>query len=261
MARQAARPEPTATHHLQPIHSDCPACGRRLWADYRNRRTVATLDGLVGLILDIRRCHNPACPRRLRPYRPEAEPHFALPYHEFGLDVMALVGRLRHAEHRSIPEIHRELTGRGLVVAQRTVTNLLDRYDELRALATADPERLTRLLRELDSDKFAIRAKAAEALAALGDQAHARIVETLTGPGGSLEYRRRLEQLRDQLAIPSGDKLRALRAIEVLEHISTPEAGKLLEDISKGASTSRLTWDAESARAHLAKRLSTTEKR
>jgi hypothetical protein len=71
-----------------------------------------------------------------------------LPYHEFGLDVMALVGRLRHAEHRSIPEIHQELTRRGLVVAQRTVTNLLDRYDELRALATADPKRLGPLLRQ-----------------------------------------------------------------------------------------------------------------
>src|SRR4029077_4601261 len=33
------------------------------------------------------------------------------------------------------------------VVAQRTVTNLLDRYDELRALATADPKRLGPLLR------------------------------------------------------------------------------------------------------------------
>src|SRR4051794_28843464 len=61
---------------------------------------------------------------------------------------MALVGRLRHAEHRSIPEIHKELTGRGLLVAQRTVTNLLDRYDELRALATADPKRLEPLLRQ-----------------------------------------------------------------------------------------------------------------
>jgi hypothetical protein len=71
-----------------------------------------------------------------------------LPYHEFGLDVMALVGRLRHVEHRSIPEIHRELTGRGLIVSQRTVTNLLDRYDELRALATADPRRLGPLLRD-----------------------------------------------------------------------------------------------------------------
>jgi hypothetical protein len=34
-----------------------------------------------------------------------------------------------------------------VVVAQRTVTNLLDRYDELTALATADPERLEPLLR------------------------------------------------------------------------------------------------------------------
>src|SRR4051812_9133351 len=60
---------------------------------------------------------------------------------------MATVGRLRYVEHRSIPEIHRELTRRGIVVAERTVTNLLDRYDELRALATADPRRLEPLLR------------------------------------------------------------------------------------------------------------------
>src|SRR5437763_15433631 len=60
---------------------------------------------------------------------------------------MTLVGRLPPAEHRSIPEIHRELTRRGIVVAQRTVTNLLDRYDELKALSTADPTRLGPLLR------------------------------------------------------------------------------------------------------------------
>ena len=39
------------------------------------------------------------------------------------------------------------MTRRGILVAQRTVTNLLDRYDELRALATADPQRLGPLLR------------------------------------------------------------------------------------------------------------------
>ena len=111
-------------------------------------RTITTLDGVLRLTLTIRRCPHPNCPRFLRPYRPEAEPHFALPYHEFGLDVMATVGRLRYAEHRSIAEIHRELTRRGLVVAVRTVTNLLDRYDELRALASADPKRLEPLLRD-----------------------------------------------------------------------------------------------------------------
>src|SRR3954451_13858865 len=145
--RKRPRPQPVRALSLTPVTVDCPECQHRLAADYNNFRTVTTLDGVIRLTLSVRRCHNPDCPRFLRPYRPEAEPHFALPYHEFGLDVMALVGRLRHAEHRSIPEIHRELTRRGLVVAQRTVTNLLDRYDELRALATADPQRLGPLLR------------------------------------------------------------------------------------------------------------------
>src|SRR3954447_8312694 len=132
---------------MTPITLDCPECQHRLYADYNNYRTITTLDGVFRLTLTIRRCPNPDCSRFLRPYRPEAEPHFALPYHEFGLDVMATVGRLRYAEHRSIPEIHRELTRRGVVVAVRTVTNLLDRYDDLRALASADPKRLEPLLR------------------------------------------------------------------------------------------------------------------
>src|SRR5206468_1311567 len=55
--------------------------------------------------------------------------------------------RLRHVEHRSVPEIHQELLRRRVVVAERTVTNLLDRYDELKALSTADPQRLGPLLR------------------------------------------------------------------------------------------------------------------
>jgi hypothetical protein len=146
--RRRPRPQPNRALSLVPVLQDCPECQRRLWTRYDNYRTITTLDGVLRLTLTVRRCNNPDCPRFLRPYRPEAEPHFALPYHEFGLDVMAAVGRLRHAEHRSIPEIHRELMRRGLVVAQRTVTNLLDRYDELRALATADPERLGPLLRQ-----------------------------------------------------------------------------------------------------------------
>jgi hypothetical protein len=132
---------------LVPVLLDCPECPHRTRARYTDFRTISTLDGVLHLTLSIRRRPNPDCPRFLRPYRPEAEPHFALPYHEFGLDVMALVGRLRHAEHRSVPEIHRELARRGIAVAPRTVTNLLDRYDELRALATADPRRLEPLWR------------------------------------------------------------------------------------------------------------------
>jgi hypothetical protein len=148
MPRTRARPRPTHTQTLIPFTSHCPVCFHKLWDDYRNFRTVTTLYGVVRLTLHVRRCPNPACERFHRPYRPETEPHLALPHHEFGLDVLTLVGRLRHAEHRSVPEIHRELTRRGVTVAPRTVSNLLDRYDELRALATADPKRLGPLLRQ-----------------------------------------------------------------------------------------------------------------
>jgi len=41
-----------------------------------------------------------------------------------------------------VPEIHRTLIGRGLEVSERTVTNLLDRYDELLAVALTGDRRL-----------------------------------------------------------------------------------------------------------------------
>jgi hypothetical protein len=104
------------------------------------------LDCVTRFRLQIRRCHQADCDRCRLPFRPEAEGRLALPHHEFGLDVVAHVGNLRYGQHRSTPEIHVALTGRGLALALRTVTNLLDRFDELRALNVADPHRLRRLL-------------------------------------------------------------------------------------------------------------------
>jgi Transposase, Mutator family len=147
MPRTCCRPRPTHAQTLKPVTTHCPECGHRLDFDYANYRTVTTLDAITRLTLQIRRCPEPGCSRYHQPYRPEAEPHFALPHHEFGLDVITLVGRLRYAEHRSVPEIYQELRRRAVAIAQRSVTNLLDRYDELRALATADPQRLRRLLK------------------------------------------------------------------------------------------------------------------
>lgn len=148
MARTRHRPRPTQAQTLRPVATLCPECGHFLWAAYPNRRTVTTLDAVRRLTLRIRHCPNPDCSRYHRPFHPEAEALLALPHHEFGLDVLALVGRLRHAEHRSAPEIHQELTRRGVAIAERSVSNLLDRYDELRALATADRDRLHGLLRK-----------------------------------------------------------------------------------------------------------------
>lgn len=117
-----------------------------MWADYHNTRTVTTLEGLCRLIMTIRRCANRGCQFYHRPYRPEEEGSWALPQSEFGLDVIALIGALRYAEHRSVPEIHLELRGRGVAIAERTVTHLLHRYEELVALRLTDQTRLRELL-------------------------------------------------------------------------------------------------------------------
>ena len=131
MARREARPRAERERVLRPVRRCCPGCGRRMPIRYENRRTVATLDGPVCLRLKVRRCEDAGCVRHHRPCRPEAEGAIALPRHEFGLDVIALVGALRYREHRSVPEIHHALRARGVAVCERTVTNLLDRYDEL----------------------------------------------------------------------------------------------------------------------------------
>jgi Transposase, Mutator family len=145
MARTAYRPVPDRQLQLTTLTTTCPECGQPLWAAYTNRRTVVTADGALRLTVQVRRCRQPDCPRLGRPLRPETEGRLALPEHEFGLDLIALVGALRYSEHRSIPEIHRVLTARGVVICQRSVTNLLDRYDELLTLSLTDRERLRRL--------------------------------------------------------------------------------------------------------------------
>ena len=145
MARRRARPQPDQTIELPAVTRTCPACGAPLWAAYTTQRSVTTLDGTIRLRLQVRRCRQPRCPRHAVPLRPEQEGRFALPEHEFGLDVIALIGTLRHAQHRSIPEIHAELVRRGVPACLRTVANLLDRYDELLALALSDTERLRRV--------------------------------------------------------------------------------------------------------------------
>jgi mutator family transposase len=146
MARRSARPRPDRERVLSSARQRCPACGERMRIRYENHRTVATLSGLVRLHLKIRRCEEPGCARRHVPYRPESEGAIALPQHEFGLDVIALVGVLRYRQHQSVPEIHRALRERGVAICERTVTNLLDRYDELLATSLADDRRLRSLL-------------------------------------------------------------------------------------------------------------------
>ncbi len=144
----SARMRPDRERVLVPARRLCPACGGGMRIRYENQRTLVTLSGAMRLRLKIRRCEVAGCAQHHRPYRPEAEGAIALPQHEFGLDVVALVGVLRHGDHRSVPEIHAILRGRGVVIAERSVTNLLDRYDELLATSLTSGARLRRVLRD-----------------------------------------------------------------------------------------------------------------
>jgi hypothetical protein len=142
MARRQPRPAAPRAYRLEPCQRRCPHRGGAAPVAYHGRRTVATLEGLARLTLVVRRCPDPACPRYRRPYRPEEEGGWALPHGEFGLDVIALVGRLRFAEHRSVPEIRQALLARGVAIAERSVTEQLRRYEERVALRLAEHTRL-----------------------------------------------------------------------------------------------------------------------
>jgi hypothetical protein len=89
MSRKQPRPQATIQLRLEPFNDRCRECGQPLWVAYHNFRTIATLDGLLGLRLVVRRCVNGGCQRYHRPYRPEEEGAFALPQ-----------GTLRPRRHR-----------------------------------------------------------------------------------------------------------------------------------------------------------------
>ncbi len=148
MSRKQRRPAAQAEYHLVTCQTECWTCGQPMWVAYTKRRKLMTLTGLIRLHLPVRRCRNPACPRFHLPYRPEAEGSYAIPHAEFGLDVIALIGSLRFAHHRSVPEIQDELTRRGVSICERSVTEQLYRYEELLALRLADQKRLRSRLKE-----------------------------------------------------------------------------------------------------------------
>ncbi len=146
MARRTKRPPVTRTVHLLPQRQQCSACGGRLWHLYQTQRTVTTLEDVTRLTLTLLRCPNPTCSRYHQPIRPEEEGAWALPHGEFGLDVIALIGALRYRHHRSVPEIHKALQDQNVAIAPRTVTYLLERYEELLALRLAEATRLKDVL-------------------------------------------------------------------------------------------------------------------
>jgi WD40 repeat protein len=123
----------------------------------------------------------------------------------------------------------------------------------LREAPRVDGARITRLLKELDHGRYAVRLQAARELEALGDVAEAALRAALEAKP-SLELRRRVEPLLAKLEGPitSPDALRALRALEALERVGTAEARAVLARLADGEPEARLTREARAALRRLA---------
>lgn len=108
-------------------------------------------------------------------------------------------------------------------------------------------ERIRQLLVDLDGPQFKEREAASRTLAELGEQAEESLTIALKG-GPSAELRSRIEALLAQpRPRPKPEMLRALRALEILDQIGTPEAQAVLHKLARGGPKARLTLEAKAS--------------
>jgi WD40 repeat protein len=125
----------------------------------------------------------------------------------------------------------------------------------LQPIPKTQAQRIARLIADLDSQQFAVRQQATAELEQLGDAAERALQDLLAGKP-SLEVRQRAERLLTKLrdAPISGERLRVLRAMEVLEHIGTSAVRPILASLAQGAPEDPLTQEAKASLKRLTKR-------
>jgi RNA polymerase sigma factor (sigma-70 family) len=138
-----------------------------------------------------------------------------------------------------------------LVAAPEQAVRML--RDRLRPVVAADPERVARLLPELDSEDFARRDKATKELHQMGEAVLPALRKALAGRPAQ-ELRRRAERLVDELGGLSPEQLAAVRAVEALERVGSPDARQVLEALAAGVPEARRTREARAALRRLADR-------
>jgi hypothetical protein len=126
--------------------------------------------------------------------------------------------------------------------------------DRLKPAGAVDPDRVRKLIADLDSRKFEVREAATKELAQIGDRAEPLLRRALQDKP-SAEARRRIEEaLPHPLLVRSPEMLRAVRAIRVLEQAGTAEARQTLEGLAAGAEGARVTREAKAALERARKR-------
>jgi dipeptidyl aminopeptidase/acylaminoacyl peptidase len=124
--------------------------------------------------------------------------------------------------------------------------------DRLRPVAAPDAKRVAELIRKLDGDSFEEREGAARELKGLGEGAEAALRKALDGEL-SAEPRRRLREVIEAVS-GTQERLRKLRAVEVLERIGGADARGLLRRLAAGAPGAWLTQEASRSLQRLEQR-------
>jgi len=159
-------------------------------------------------------------------------------------DVTGLAGRQTHAPRLSNGELaacwqsllsvdtaRAYQVMRTLAAADQAVSFLASQLQRKRI----DAQQVARLLAELDSEDFQVRSRAVKELEKWEEAAEPALRQALKG-NPSLELRRRIEQLLEELNRPLR---RWQRVVEVLEWTDTPAARELLEKMAADA-----PWEA-----------------
>jgi hypothetical protein len=120
--------------------------------------------------------------------------------------------------------------------------------ERLKPVPPLDVKVVEGLINQLGSDQYKVREKATGDLVKIGDQIIATL-DKAAASNPSPETTKRLQVVRAKLTglVLQGDRLRAFRAVEVLERIGTREARQVLEALAAGAPESLLTRSAQAA--------------
>lgn len=132
--------------------------------------------------------------------------------------------------------------------------------EHLQPVQAPDLEQIQAWVADLASLNFKVRDKATIALVAQGELAEQPLRKALEGKL-ELETRRRVQNVLDKLDQPitAPDKLRQVRAVEVLETIGTPQAVALLRQLGKGYAEHRQTRHVQESLHRLKERTPSSE--
>ncbi|HYV34771.1 MAG TPA: sigma-70 family RNA polymerase sigma factor [Gemmataceae bacterium] len=163
---------------------------------------------------------------------------------------------IRNLSEAECERLWAELDAKDGITAYRAIWKLaaapkqaVDFLKNRMLLPPAPADQLAKLITDLDSDRYAVRQEAVQALEKLGGRAEVAIWKALKN-NPTLEAKQRLEQI---LKKQDNEVIRKLRAIEAIEHCENPAAAALLDALANDAPNPRVAEAARAARQRLSK--------